>query len=441
MDLGLGTITFMLFAGLILLLATGAPLVMVMGGGAVLFSLLLWGPQALLQISANSFGVMQNFILVAIPLFIFMGIILEQSGVAKSLYEMMYRWFGGVRGGLAVGTVIICMIFAAMCGVSGAATVSMGLIALPSMLQRGYNKDISIGCISAGGALGVLIPPSIPFILYGLFSGESIGALFASGVIPGILLGCMFIAYILIRCYFQKDLAPALPKEQRASWKEKFESLRAVVLPLALIVVVLGSIFMGVATPTEAAALGALGALLCAAVSRSLSWKVIKDSCYGTLRLSSMVVWIIIGGVAFTSLYTAIGAVDFIREVIAALPVSRYVILFGMQFVLFILGMLLDPGGIIMICTPVFVPVIKALGFDPVWFGLLFIVNMEMAYLTPPFGFNLFYMKAIVPKNITMGDIIHSIVPFVGIQALCLIICIIFPQLATWLPKLIFSGG
>jgi tripartite ATP-independent transporter DctM subunit len=439
MDLGL--ITALLFAGLILLLATGAPLVMVMGGGAVIFSYFLWGPQGLLQISANSFGVMQNFILIAIPLFIFMGIVLEQSGLAKALYEMMYRWFGGVRGGLAVGTVIICMIFAAMCGVSGAATVSMGMIALPSMLQRSYDKNIAIGSISAGGALGVLIPPSVPFILYGLFSGESIGALFASGILPGILLGLMFIFYILIRCYFQKDLGPAIPKDKRASWKEKFESLRAVILPMALIGLVLGSIFQGIATPTEAAALGALGALVCAAVSGGLSWKVIKESCFGTLRLSSMVVWIIIGGTAFTSLYTAIGAVDFIRDIIATLPVSRYIILFGMQLVLFVLGMLLDPGGIIMICTPVFVPVIKTLGFDPVWFGLLFIVNMEMAYLTPPFGFNLFYMKAIVPSNITMGDIIRSVVPFVGIQALCLIICILIPEIATWLPRKLLSGG
>lgn len=439
MDLGL--ITIILFAGLLLLLATGAPLVMVMGGGAVIFSYILWGPQGLLQISANSFGVMQNFILIAIPLFIFMGIVLEQSGLAKALYEMMYRWFGGVRGGLAVGTVIICMIFAAMCGVSGAATVSMGLIALPSMLQRNYDKDIAIGSISAGGALGVLIPPSIPFILYGLFSGESIGALFASGILPGILLGLLFILYILIRSYFQKDLGPALPKEKRATWKEKFESLRAVILPMLLIALVLGSIFKGVATPTEAAALGALGSLICAAVSRGLTWKVIKESSYTTLRLSSMIVWIIIGGTAFTSLYTAIGAVDFIQGLISTLPVSRYFILVGMQLVLFILGMLLDPGGIIMICTPVFVPVIKALGFDPIWFGLLFIVNMEMAYLTPPFGFNLFYMKAIVPPNISMTDIMRSIIPFVGIQALCLIIVILIPELATWLPRKLLAGG
>jgi tripartite ATP-independent transporter DctM subunit len=439
MDVGL--ITVMLFAGLLILLVTGAPIAMVMGGSAVLFTLFLWGPQALMQIASNTFGVMQNFILVAIPLFIFMGMVLEQSGISKSLYEVMYRWFGGLRGGLAVGTVIICMIFAAMCGVSGAATVSMGVIALPSMLERSYRKDIAIGCISAGGALGILIPPSVPLILYGLFSGESIGALFAAGVLPGILLGAMFIAYILIGCYLKKDLGPAIPREQRATWGEKFRSLVAVLPALLLIVIVLGSIFGGVATPTEAAALGALGSLVCASLTRTLSWRVVSGSCYGTMKLGSMVVWIIIGGTAFTSLYTAVGAIEFIKEVVATLPVGPYIILFGMQLVLFVLGMLLDPGGIIMICTPVFVPVIKALGFDPIWFGLLFIVNMEMAYLTPPFGFNLFYMKAIVPQGIGMGDIIRSILPFVGIQGLCLLICILFPELVLWLPQIVLSGG
>lgn len=436
-----GTITILLFAGLLVFLVTGAPIAMVMGGAAVIATLFLWGPQALMQIAANTFGVMQNFILLAIPLFIFMGLVLEQSGIAKSLYELMYRWFGGLRGGLAVGTVIICMIFAAMCGVSGAATVSMGLIALPSMLERQYGKDIAIGSISAGGALGILIPPSIPMILYGLFSGESIGALFAAGVFPGILLGMMFIAYILIRCYLQRDLAPALPKDQRATWGEKVTSLVAVLPSLLLIMIVLGSIFGGIATPTEAAALGALGSIACAGMTRSLTWKVISGACYGTMKLANMVVWIIIGGTAFTSLYTAIGAIEFIKEVVAAIPVGPYIILFGMQIVLFLLGMLLDPGGIIMICTPVFVPVIKAIGFDPVWFGLLFIINMETAYLTPPFGFNLFYMKAIVPKEISMADIIRSITPFVGIQILCLVIVILLPEIATWLPRKLIGGG
>ncbi|MDQ7785179.1 MAG: TRAP transporter large permease subunit [Desulfomonilaceae bacterium] len=437
----IGTITVVLFLGMILGLLAGAPLTMVMGGVTVIFTYLLLGPQALATITANTFGVMQNFVITAIPLFILMGSVLERSGLAVDLYDMMYKCFGAVRGGLAVGTVIICMIFAAMCGISGAATVTMGLIALPSMRTRSYKKEVAIGCIAGGGALGILIPPSVPMILYGLFAGESIGALFAGGIVPGVLLGSLFIVYILIRCYLQPDMAPALPKEARATRSEKVKSLKAVATPMLLIVAVLGSMFAGVATPSEAAGVGAVGTLACAAIARRLTWRVIKESCYSTLKLSSMVVWIIIGGTAFTALYTSVGAVDFIKVAIDGLPVSRYVILLGMQFVLFALGMLMDPGGIIMICTPVFVPVIRHLGFDPVWFGLLFIINMEMAYLTPPFGFNLFYMKSIVPEDISMADIIRSTIPYVGLQALCLLILMIFPQLVLWLPRALLGGN
>jgi len=435
----IGVITIILFSSLIIFLIIGVPLTMVLGGTAVIFSLLLWGPSSLNQIVFNTFGTMQNFILVAIPLFIFMGNILEKSGIAKSLYEAMYKWFGAIPGGLAIGTVIVCMIFAAMCGISGAATVSMGLIALPSMLEKRYDKSIAIGCIAAGGALGILIPPSVPFILYGLSSGESIGALFASGLLPGVLLGSLFIGYILIRCLLNKTLAPPLTKEERPNWKERFLSLKNLILPMLLILSVLGSIFKGIATPSEAAAVGALGAIGCAAVSRTLTLHVIKEACYVTLRLSSMLVWIIIGATAFTSLYTALGAIELIKKAMIALPISKYAILFGMQFIIFILGMLLDPGGIILITVPVFVPIIKTLGFDPIWFGSLFMINMEMAYLTPPFGFNLFYMKSIVPKGVTMEHIIKSIVPFVCLQGLCLIIVIIFPDIALWLPRKIFK--
>jgi tripartite ATP-independent transporter DctM subunit len=266
-----------------------------------------------------------------------------------------------------------------------------------------------------------------------------VGALFAAGVFPGLLMGGVFIAYIAIKCFFQKEIGPSIPADERASWSEKFQALRSVVLPVLLIFIVLGAIFFGVATPTEAAAIGALGSLICAAISGSLTWTIFKESSYETLKLSCMVVWIIIGGSCFAALYTAIGAVEFIKEVINALPVSKYLILFGIQLSFLILGMLMDPGAIIMICTPVFVPLIKSLGFDPVWFGILFIMNMEMGYLTPPFGFNLFYMKAIVPAGVGMTDIYKAIIPFVLLQALCLLIIIVFPQIALWLPRLIIN--
>jgi tripartite ATP-independent transporter DctM subunit len=437
MDVGI--ITLLLFAALIVGLLSGLPLTFVLGGVAVVFTYFLWGPRALMAMAGNTLGVSQNFILSAIPLFIFMGVALQKTGLANSMYEMIYKWIGGIRGGLAMGTVIICMVFAAMTGVSGGTTVSMGVIALPSMLQRNYNKSLVLGSVSAGGALGILIPPSVLMIVYALFAGESVGALFAGGVLPGLLLGSMFIIYIAVRSFFQKDLGPAIPKDERPSWGERLRSLKTVLMPILLILVVLGVIFLGVATPTEAAALGALGSLVCAALVRRLSWQVFKETSLETLRLSCMIMWIIIGGSCFASLYTAIGAVEFVKEFVKALPVSPYIVLFGIQASFFILGMFLDPGAIIMLCTPVYVPLIKSLGFDPVWFGVLFIVNMEMAYLTPPFGFNLFYMKAIVPKGISMMDIYKSILPFVAIQALCLLILILFPGIVTWLPSLIIK--
>jgi tripartite ATP-independent transporter DctM subunit len=434
-----GTITVLIFTALVAGLLTGLPLVFILGGLSVIFNFFLLGPSSLFMVSSKAYGVMNNFILTSIPLFVFMGILLQHSGIAEALFEMMHKWVGGIKGGLAMGTIVICTLFAAMSGISGAATVTMGVIALPSMLKHHYHKDITVGSIAAGGALGILIPPSVLMIVYGVFAGESIGALFAGGVIPGFILAFMYIIYIAVRSYLNPTVGPAVPKEDRATWKEKLVSLKAVILPIMLIFLVLGVIFKGIATATEAAAIGAIGALLCAAISKRLTWEIFKQSSYQALGLSCMIIWIIIGGSCLTVTYTALGAVDFLNEIIGSLSVSRYLILLGIQLTLLFLGMLLDPGGIIMICTPVFVPIIKALGFDPVWFGVLFIVNMEMSYLTPPFGFNLFYMKSIVPPSISMIDIYRSVLPFVGIQALCLLLLILFPELVTWLPSLIIK--
>ena len=428
-------ITLLLFGALVLFLALGLPLAFVLGGVGVVGCYFLWGSKGLFIAAAQTYGAMGKFSLLAIPLFIFMAMILERAGVADDLYTMMHRWMGPVRGGLAIGTVLICAIFAAMSGISATATVSMGLIALPAMLKRKYDKIIALGCISGGGALGILIPPSVPMILYATLTGESIGGLFAGGVLPGLLLTLIFILYIGIRCFFQPALGPALPKEERATWEEKFASLRAVVLPIMIIVMVLGSIYAGVCTATEAATLGVLGAFISAAVYRRLNWQMFKESCFRTASLTAMIIWILIGAYCFTSVYTGTGAHELMEHLLLSIPGGRYAILFTMQVVFFILGCILDPAGIIMICTPVFVPVIKALGFDPLWFGVLFIMNMEMGYLTPPFGFNLFYMKAIAPPGVTMSDIYRSIVPFVALQGIGLIIVIIFPEIALWLPK------
>jgi len=432
-------ITVLLFATMLILLALGLPLAFALGGTGVIFIIFLWGPVALLNAPITVVQQMRTFVLIAIPLFIFMAMILERAGIADELYELMYRWMGPMRGGLAMGTVLICTLFAAMAGISGAATVTMGLVALPSMLKRGYNKHIAVGCIAAGGALGVLIPPSVMMVLYALFAEESVGRLFAGGVFPGLLLSSLFITYIGIRSFFQPELCPALPEDQRATWKEKFTSLRAVILPILLVVAVLGSIFGGVATPTESAAVGAIGAVVCSLILRRFTFKGLWEATVRTMKLTSMILWIVVGATIFVHIYTAVGAQDLVRNIIIALPVAPIVILIGIQLTFFIMGMFLDPTGIIMLTAPVFVPVAISLGWDPIWFGILYAVNMEMGFLTPPFGVNLFYLKGIVPKDISMADIYRAIVPFVGLQAIGLIIVILFPQIAVWLPNQIFG--
>jgi len=429
-------ITILLFGALIVLLALGLPLAFVLGGVSVVGSYLLWGDRGLYLITTQAYASMGKFTLLAIPLFIFMAMILERAGVADDFYTLMHRWMGPMPGGLAVGTVIICTIFAAMAGISGAATVSMGIIALPAMLNRGYDKTIAMGCISGGGALGILIPPSVPMILYATLTGVSIGGLFAGGILPGLLLAALFILYIGIRCHFQPTLGPPLPAQERVSWREKLISLRAVLLPIMIIIMVLGSIYAGICTATEASALGCIGAMISALVYRKLNWTLIKESCFRTAALTALIVWILIGAYGFTAVYTGTGAHVLMEHIMMSIPGGRWAILITMQIIFFILGCILDPVGIIMICTPVFVPVITALGFDPLWFGVLFVMNMEMGYLTPPFGFNLFYMKAIAPEGITMTDIYRSILPFVILQGIGLVIVIIFPEIALWLPKL-----
>jgi len=438
--MNIGLITVLLFGMILVVLATGLPLSFALAATGLVFAYFLWGPNSLLVAVTAPYSQAIEFILIAIPMFIFMAAVLERAGIAEDLYTMMHQWMGQLRGGLAMGTVLICTLFASMAGITGAATVTMGLIALPSMLKRRYKKGIAVGCISAGGALGVLIPPSNPMIVYGLVAGESIGRLFAGGMIPGLVLSLLFIIYIGIRCFFQRDLGPSIPKEEVVTWQDKVISLRAVALPIFLVLAVLGSIFSGIATPSEAASIGAAGSIICAAIYRRLNWQMLLEAARRTLRLSSMVMWILLGAAAFVSVYNAIGASDLITNIVKTLPVSKWVVLAIMQLSLFILGMFLDPNGIIMLTVPVYVPIIKALGFDPLWFGIVFFVNMEMSYLTPPFGFNLFYMKGVVPPEISMADIYRSVFPFVILQAVGLILVIIFPQLALWLPTLLIGG-
>lgn len=430
-------LTIFMFGALVLLLVLGLPFAFATGGTAVIFLIYLWGPPALMLIVMRVWDLMGSFILVAVPMFIFMGAVLERSGIAAALYEAIYQWMGRLRGGLAMATVVVCAILAAMVGIVGAGVVTMGIIALPEMLKRRYHKGMPLGSICAGGALGYLIPPSILFIFYAMAAGVSVGALFAGGFLPGLLLVVLYIVYIGIRGYFQPDMAPAVPKKEILPLKRRLILLKGVILPVLLICVVLGSIFTGIATPTEASGIGAMGALICAAVRRRLTWGMLKEVSYLTTGLTCMFMWVVFGASAFVGVYTLAGGARFLEEVILGLPLCPWGILIAMQIVLLILGMFVDWSGILMLTMPIFVPIIVELGFCPIWFGILFCINMQIAVLSPPFGLTLFYLKGVAPPEITMGDIYRSVWPFIGIQLLVLALVMIFPQIAMWLPNLL----
>jgi len=438
-DISPQIIALIMFGSLLLLLALGLPVTFALGGVGVMIIILAWGPEALAIAANNAWATMCFYTLVAIPLFFFMAMILQASGIAEDLFRSVRLWFGRVPGGLAIGVVFICTIIAAMTGLAGTGVITMGLLALPIMLKLNYNKTIAIGPVMAGGALGFLIPPSVIFIIYGALCGVSIGRLFLGGLIPGLILSALYILYIGIRCYFQPELGPPLPPEERVGWKEKILSLKSMFLPALLIMAVLGTIFLGICSPTEAAAAGAVGAVACAAIHRRLSWKMIKEAAYSTFRMSGMVMWILIGAYCFKAVFIGVGGPALARDFVTGLDVPPIFIIFLMQVSYMILGCFIEELPILMITMPAYLPIVADLGYDITWFGVLFIVNMQMAFLTPPFGFCLFYMRGVAPPEVTMGDIYRSILPFIPLQLTCVLLLMFFPQLALWLPDLVFG--
>ncbi|HPR53010.1 MAG TPA: TRAP transporter large permease subunit [Deltaproteobacteria bacterium] len=431
-------IVLIMFISLIGLLLTGLPLAFVLGGLAMVFAFFLWGPNSMLLVAVQSWGVMTSYFMVAIPLYVFMANILERSGIVEDLFSFMQMWFGPLRGGLAIGTIVICTLMAAMTGIVGAAVASMGILALPAMLHRKYDKRIALGSICAGGTLGILIPPSVITIVYAVTAGVSIGKMFIGGVLPGLLLSGLFITYIIIRCWLQPEMGPAPTLEERSkyNWKDKIVATKTVILPVLLIVGVLGSIYTGIATPTEAAGVGCLGAVISALIYRRLTWNMLGESIFNTALVTCMILWITIGARCYISVFSAIGGDDMIKDFVLGLDVNRWYILIIMQIILVFLGMFLDEIGIILLCVPIFLPIIKSVGFDPVWFGILFLVNAQMNYITPPFGYTLFYLKGVAPAGVNMGDIYRGSFPFVLLQAIGLALCMIFPQIVLYLPNL-----
>jgi tripartite ATP-independent transporter DctM subunit len=432
-------ISVLLFGSMLLLLAAGLPVAFVLGGLAVVFTGVFWGPESLFIILARTFSMMSSTTLVASPLFVLMAVVLERSGVAEGLYEMMYRWFGGIKGGLAIGTVVACTLIAAMSGIASTGVVMMGVMALPEMLKRGYDKGIATGSILAGGVLGPLIPPSIALVLYGTMAQVSIGGLFAGGMAAGLLCSFLIIGYILLRCYINPKMGPAIPVEERANWEAKIASLKGVILPLLLITAVLGSIYTGIATPTEAAAVGAFGAFVCSAIHGRLTWDLIKNVAYTTIQVQGFMMWILFAAQGFAAVYMGLGASRMVVGLVQEYQVGWWAMLIGIQVVWFLLGCVIDAWSILMITLPIILPLLPLYGFDPLWLGVLYAVNTQTGYLTPPFGTMLFMMKGIAPKEVTMSDIYRSIIPFVTTQLVCLALCIAFPKLVTWLPNLLFK--
>lgn len=429
-------ITFLYFATLFAGLFLGLPVALGLGGTAVIFATIL-EPRSLLAIPSAFYYTPWNHVLVTVPLFLFMGSLIRFSGIAEAAYDAVYKWIGHIPGGLAMGTVKVCTIFAAITGITPPATITMGQIAYPSMIKYKYNKAIAIGCIGAGGALGALIPPSVPFIFYGLLAKVSIGGLFLGGLMPGLMLASFYIIYIGIRCKMQPEMGPAIPKDERFTLAEKLQSLVSIWPFILLVIIVLGAIWGGIATPSEAAAFGASGAMLINFIYGKLSKDVLTHSLSTTVKLAGMGLWILIGANIYLNIFNSLGCQDLVTQLVLSMPGGTNGILLMMMIVVLILGMVMDDWAIIMLCTPLYIPIINELGVDKLWFGVLFIVNIQIAYLTPPFGFVLFWLKSVLPKDVSMGDVYNSVWPFIGLQFLGLALVFIFPQIALWLPSLL----
>ncbi len=451
-NVGIGTLTGLMFGSLMLVLVAGLPLAFVTGGLGVVF-LYLVGDQFMLNLlPSRIFPMMTNYQLSAIPLFIFMAAVLEKAGLIEELFDTVYKWMGGLKAGLAIATIVASTLLAAMVGVIGAAVVTMGLIALPAMLKRNYDPEIAIGSIMAGGTLGILIPPSILAIIYGVVAQQSVGELYLGSLIPGLLLAGMYAFYCWMRGAINPKAAPPLPVEDRIGTREKLRLLRKMLAPIVLVIVVLGVIFSGLATPVEAAGIGTLGALVVAAMHGRLTWPNLHAACMTTLVATAMVMWIIFGATIFVGFYILQGGQDFVQELISGAGLGPYGVLMVMMVLLIALGMFLDWVGILLLAVPIFVPLIQPLTFDgllglpgvgagdvSLWFGVIYLVNMQMSFLSPPFGYALFYIKGVCPPHITMAQIFRSSLPFLGIQGLGLLLVILFPALITYLPNLVYG--
>ena len=436
-------ITIMMFASMMALLTTGRQIFLIVGAVATVSCLALWGTGGVMMPHFNAVNMIYWDVMLSFPAFIFMGYMLARSGMADALYDMIYKWMGGVRGGLGMGSIGICALIGAVQGTCVSGQVAMGLIALPSMLKRKYSKSIVTGLIQAGGGLGYLIPPSLVFVLYGYLAKVPIGHLWLAGAIPGLILAGMYIAYIGIRCWFQPHIGPPIPLEERASWREKFISMRAGVAPLVLLFVVMGLLIMGVTTVAESSAIGDIGSIVVAAIYRRFNWADFVAVVDHTWRLTSIIMWIFVAAILFGAVYQGLGAAQAFDVMITGVVGQNPTLIVAMMVGIYLLlGMVMDDFAMLIVTAHMFIPVLVGLEVNMVWFGVLYCVTVLVALLTPPFGFALFIMKGLVPKDsgITMVDIYKSIIPFVALNGILLAVLIFNPQIALWLPAKVFGG-
>ncbi len=433
-----------MFLALTILLMAGFPVTFTLLGTALCFGLIGFGWNFFNLLPLRIWGVITNVTLIAVPLFVFMGVMLERSGLAEELLDTMGLLFGRLRGGLAVSVVIVGALLGASTGIVGATVVTMGLLAVPTMLRRGYQKELATGTVSASGTLGQIIPPSIVLVLIGDIVGVSVGELFLGAVLPGLVLVGLYILYILIVAYLRPDMAPPIPQEELDAISSRELAVRvgkALVPPLFLMVAVLGSIFAGIASPTEAAAVGAVGATLLTVINGKFKMEILNAVMLTTVRLTCMVFIILCGAAAFGLVFRGLGGDGLVREFLGGLAhqYSHGAVLAIVMGLIFVIGFFLDFIEITFIHVPVLAPIMIDFGYDPVWFCILIAVNLQTSFMTPPFGFSLFYLKAVTPPEISTGHIYRGIVPFVFFQLIGLLIVVFFPHLATWLPDLVFG--
>ncbi len=419
--------TLAMFIMLLSLLLTGMPLAFVTLLVALIFTLGWFGPMAVPLVTSRIFSFVSSFVFVSVPMFVLMAAVLDRSGIARDLFDAMKIIGGRLRGGVAVQTVFVAVILAAMSGIIGGEIVLLGMLALPQMLRMGYDRKLAIGVVCAGGSLGTMVPPSIVLIIYGLTANVSVGELFTSAFLPGLMLASFYVAYILFRAY-TSDAAPQI-EDEGIPLPEKIRLLKGLILPLIVVAMVLGSIYGGIASVTEASAVGAFGVILSTIFRNEFSFKMLQSAAVQTLRTTGMIVWIGIGASALVGVFNLMGGIGFVSKLITGISDTPVVVILFMMMILFILGMFLDWVGITLLTMPIFVPIVINLGYSPIWFGVVFAMNMQVSFLSPPFGPAAFYLKSVAPPDISLGEIFSSMLPFIVMQILAVGLLVAFPAI------------